>query len=131
MIISTMNELPGYQIEEVLGEVFGLTVRSRNVGSQIGASFKSMVGGELKGMTKLLAVLDQPDQPGSDLALNREDGFWLIGSWTSLAYASGRAPPPAGSLERPQLHVRSRQASFAWISCTSPMGWPNCFLSWI
>jgi uncharacterized protein YbjQ (UPF0145 family) len=55
MLISTMNELPGYEIEEVLGEVFGLTVRSRNVGSQIGASFKSLVGGELKGMTKMLA----------------------------------------------------------------------------
>jgi len=55
MIISTMNELPGYEIQEVLGEVFGLTVRSRNVGSQIGASLKSLAGGELKGMTKMLA----------------------------------------------------------------------------
>ncbi len=54
MIISTMNDLPGYTIDEVIGEVFGLTVRSRNVGSQIGASFKSLVGGELKGMTKML-----------------------------------------------------------------------------
>lgn len=55
MIISTMNDLPGYEIEEVLGEVFGLTVRSRNIGSQVGASLKSLVGGELKGMTKMLA----------------------------------------------------------------------------
>jgi uncharacterized protein YbjQ (UPF0145 family) len=55
MVISTMNELPGYEIEEVYGEVFGLTVRSRNLGSQIGAVFKSLVGGELKGMTKMLA----------------------------------------------------------------------------
>jgi uncharacterized protein YbjQ (UPF0145 family) len=54
MIITTMNDLPGYAIDEVLGEVFGLTVRARNVGSQIGASFKSLVGGELKGMTKML-----------------------------------------------------------------------------
>jgi len=50
-----MNDLPGYEIEEVLGEVFGLTVRSRNLGSQIGAGLKSLVGGELKGMTKMLA----------------------------------------------------------------------------
>jgi uncharacterized protein YbjQ (UPF0145 family) len=55
MLISTMNDLPGHQVEEVIGEVFGLTVRSRNVGSQIGASLKSLVGGELKGMTKMLA----------------------------------------------------------------------------
>ena len=40
MLISTMNDLPGYEIEEVLGEVFGLTVRSRNLGSQIGASLQ-------------------------------------------------------------------------------------------
>src|SRR5882757_11452803 len=55
MMIATTNELSGYEIDEVLGEVFGLTVRSRNLGSQIGASLKSLVGGELKGMTKMLA----------------------------------------------------------------------------
>ena len=54
MIISTMNDLPGYEIEEVFGEAFGLTVRSRNLGSQIGAGLKSLIGGELKGMTKAL-----------------------------------------------------------------------------
>jgi uncharacterized protein YbjQ (UPF0145 family) len=55
MILSTMNDLPGYEVTEVLGEVFGITVRARNVGSQLGASFKAMVGGELRGMTKMLA----------------------------------------------------------------------------
>ena len=55
MIITTTNDLPGYEVEEVLGEVFGLTVRSRNVGSQFGAGLKSLVGGELKGMTKALS----------------------------------------------------------------------------
>jgi uncharacterized protein YbjQ (UPF0145 family) len=54
MIISTMNDLPGYEITEVLGEVFGITVRSRNIGSQLGAGLKSMFGGELRGMTKML-----------------------------------------------------------------------------
>ena len=55
MIVTTMNDIPGYEIEEVFGEVFGLTVRSRNIGSQIGASLKSILGGELKGMTQALA----------------------------------------------------------------------------
>ena len=54
MLIATTNELPGYEIDEVFGEVFGLTVRSRNIGSQFGASLKSILGGELKGMTKAL-----------------------------------------------------------------------------
>jgi uncharacterized protein YbjQ (UPF0145 family) len=39
----------------VFGEVFGLTVRARNIGSQIGAGLKSLIGGELGGMTKMLA----------------------------------------------------------------------------
>jgi uncharacterized protein YbjQ (UPF0145 family) len=51
MILSTMNDLPGYEVTEVIGEVFGITVRSRNIGSSLGASFKSLVGGELRGMT--------------------------------------------------------------------------------
>ncbi|MBA4181231.1 MAG: hypothetical protein C0506_11635 [Anaerolinea sp.] len=54
MLIATTNDLPGYEIEEVLGEVFGLTVRSRNIGSQIGSGIKSIFGGELKGMTQAL-----------------------------------------------------------------------------
>ena len=54
MIVTTMNDIPGYEVDEVYGEVMGLTVRSRNIGSQIGASLKSILGGELKGMTKAL-----------------------------------------------------------------------------
>ncbi|MGH8961739.1 MAG: YbjQ family protein [Jatrophihabitantaceae bacterium] len=55
MLVVTTNEIPGWQIQRVCGEVFGLTVRSRNAFSQIGAGFKSMFGGELQGMTKNLA----------------------------------------------------------------------------
>ena len=42
-----------------LGEVFGLTEPSCNVGSQIGAGFKSLAGGEVKGMTKNLIASRQ------------------------------------------------------------------------
>ena len=55
MLVVTTNEIPGWQIQRVCGEVFGLTVRSRNAFSQLGAGFKSMFGGELQGMTKNLA----------------------------------------------------------------------------
>jgi uncharacterized protein YbjQ (UPF0145 family) len=54
MIVTTMNDIPGYEVDEVFGEVMGLTVRSRNIGSQLGAGLKSILGGELKGMTKSL-----------------------------------------------------------------------------
>src|SRR5437667_10600933 len=55
MLVTTTNEIPGWQIQRVIGEGFGLTVRSRNAFSQMGAGLKSMFGGELKGMTKALA----------------------------------------------------------------------------
>lgn len=54
MLVVTSNEIPGYQITHVFGEVFGLTVRSRNAISNLGAGLKSLVGGELKGLTKAL-----------------------------------------------------------------------------
>src|SRR5206468_6478953 len=60
MLITTANDLPGYEITDTLGEVFGLTVRSRNIGSQLGAGLKSIMGGELKGMTK--ALVDSREQ---------------------------------------------------------------------
>ncbi|WP_285649028.1 YbjQ family protein [Actinomycetospora sp. NBRC 106375] len=55
ILLSTMNDLPGYQVVRVFGEVFGLTVRSRNMFSNLGAGFKAMAGGELKGLSKLLS----------------------------------------------------------------------------
>ncbi|WP_030196682.1 YbjQ family protein [Streptomyces sp. NRRL S-87] len=54
ILVVTTNDVPGYRVQRVIGEVFGLTVRSRHVGSQIGAGLKSMIGGELKGLTKTL-----------------------------------------------------------------------------
>ena len=44
MLITTTNDVPGYKVTSVLGEVMGLTVRSRNLGSQFGAAFKSLAG---------------------------------------------------------------------------------------
>ena len=94
MIITTMNDLPGYEIEEVLGEVFGLTVRARNLGSQIGAGFKSLVGGELKGMTKMLAegrmhaqerLEEAAGEKGADAIIAfRFDTSELGSSWTEI-----------------------------------------------
>jgi uncharacterized protein YbjQ (UPF0145 family) len=55
IMLSTMNDLPGYKVVRVFGEVFGLTVRSRNMFSNMGAGFKALAGGELKGLSKLLS----------------------------------------------------------------------------
>ncbi|WP_295609319.1 heavy metal-binding domain-containing protein [uncultured Methanobrevibacter sp.] len=46
--ISTANDIPGFRIVETKGFVYGLTVRSRGAGGQIGAGVKSLFGGEIK-----------------------------------------------------------------------------------
>ena len=94
MIISTMNDLPGYEIEEVFGEVFGLTVRSRNVGSTIGAALKSLIGGELKGMTKMLVsgrehaqerLVEEAEAKGANAIIAfRFDTSELGSTWTEI-----------------------------------------------
>ena len=55
VMVVTTNDMPGYQVVEVYGEVFGLIVRSRNIFSNIGASFRTVFGGEAKGYTRLLS----------------------------------------------------------------------------
>jgi uncharacterized protein YbjQ (UPF0145 family) len=54
-IIATTNDISGYKVIEVYGEVFGVIVRSRNVFSNIGAGLRTVIGGEVKGYTKMLA----------------------------------------------------------------------------
>jgi uncharacterized protein YbjQ (UPF0145 family) len=55
LLISTMNDLPGYEVVAVHGEVFGVVVRARNVFSNLGASFRTIFGGEARGYTQLLS----------------------------------------------------------------------------
>lgn len=54
VVTSTMNDLPGYRVVKVLGTVYGITVRSRNWGADIGAFLKSSVGGEIRYFTNLM-----------------------------------------------------------------------------
>ncbi len=53
MIVTTGNEVPGKKVVKVLGVVKGSTVRARNIGRDIGAGFKSLVGGEIKTYTEM------------------------------------------------------------------------------
>ena len=54
MIVVTTNEIPGYRIEAVMGEVMGMTVRSANFGQNFTASFRAFGGGEVTEYTKLV-----------------------------------------------------------------------------
>lgn len=63
-IIVSANYVPGYEITETKGFVYGLTVRSRGVGGQIGAGIRSMFGGEIKEYVSMM-------EETRDEALNR------------------------------------------------------------
>lgn len=55
MLLSNVETIPGKTIVEFYGLVSGSTVRAKHVGRDIAASFKNIVGGELKGYTELLS----------------------------------------------------------------------------
>ena len=55
IMITTTNDLPGYEVVAVYGEVFGLIVRARNAFSNLGAGLRTVFGGEVKGYTQLLS----------------------------------------------------------------------------
>jgi uncharacterized protein YbjQ (UPF0145 family) len=54
ILIVTTNDVPGYEITQVHGEICGLIVRARNVFSNVGASMRTVFGGEARGYTQLL-----------------------------------------------------------------------------
>ncbi len=55
MLLSTTERIPNKEIDEILGIARGSTVRARNVGRDIMAGFKNLVGGEIEEYTKLQA----------------------------------------------------------------------------
>ncbi|MEM7161913.1 MAG: YbjQ family protein [Bacteroidota bacterium] len=55
MICTTTEQVPGKSINEVMGIARGSTVRARNIGRDLFAGLKNIVGGEISEYTKLQA----------------------------------------------------------------------------
>ena len=53
MIVTTTENIPDTRVVQTLGQVFGLTVRSRSLGGNITAVLKSLAGGEIRSYVKL------------------------------------------------------------------------------
>ena len=53
LIVTTTENIPEARVVTTLGQVFGLTVRSRSLGGNIAAALKSLVGGEIRSYVKL------------------------------------------------------------------------------
>ncbi len=75
MLLSNTPDYPGKDVEKVFGLVMGNSIRAKNVFLDIGASIKSIVGGELKDYTQLLTearseALDRMIQAADKLGAN-------------------------------------------------------------
>lgn len=55
LLVVTTPYIPGFRVTKVIGNTFGLIVRSRGLGQNIWAFFRSWGGGEIKVYTNLLA----------------------------------------------------------------------------
>ena len=54
MLVTTIENIPGKKVTEVLGVAFGSCVQTKHLGKDIGAGLRSLVGGEAKGYTELM-----------------------------------------------------------------------------
>ncbi len=79
MIYVTTADIAGKEIAESLGIVRGSTVRARNIGRDVFAGLKNLVGGEISEYTQLLAqareqaiqrMLDDAKRVGADAIIN-------------------------------------------------------------
>lgn len=100
MINTTTDFIPGKEISEILGVARGSTVRARNIGRDIFASFKNIVGGEIDEYTKLQAYareeamhrLNQDAQRlGADAVINIRLTTAMIMQGTAEILAYGTA----------------------------------------
>lgn len=100
MIVVNTETVPGYEIVELKGLVQGNTVRAKHVGRDIAASFKNIVGGELKGYTELLTesrreaitrMMQQAELLGANAVVNVRFSTSAITSGASEMMAYGTA----------------------------------------
>jgi len=100
MIVVNTEIVPGREVTQILGLVQGNTVRAKNVGRDIAAGFKNMVGGELKGYTQLLVesrrqsverMIAQGNELGADAILNVRFTTSAVTNGAAELYAYGTA----------------------------------------
>lgn len=79
MIISTTDYIPNQEVSQIIDIARGSTVRARNIGRDIFASFKNIVGGEISEYTKLQAeareqavqrMISDAERMGADAVIN-------------------------------------------------------------
>jgi uncharacterized protein YbjQ (UPF0145 family) len=119
MLVVTANDIPGYEIRAVLGEVFGVTVRARNVGAGLTAGFRSIGGGEIPEMTQLLLqsrneamgrmIYQAQQRQANAIIAFRFDNGEIAGRWTEIcAYGTAVWVQPVTDDAKRQFEALSR-----------------------
>jgi uncharacterized protein YbjQ (UPF0145 family) len=113
MLITTSIDLPGYEIVAVLGEVFGLTVRSRNIGAGCIAGFRSIGGGEIPEFTSLLSqsrneamarMVQEAQSRGANAVIAMAFDSGAIGQWSEIcAYGTAVWAQPVSDYAKQQF----------------------------
>ncbi|HHH78036.1 MAG TPA: YbjQ family protein [Thermoplasmatales archaeon] len=79
MIVVNTDFIPGKEIKEMLGLVRGNTIQAKNIGKDIVAGFRQLVGGEIKEYTEMLSeareialqrMVDKAEKLGADAVIN-------------------------------------------------------------
>ena len=100
MIESTIQDIPGREITQILGVVRGNSVRARHVGRDIIASVKNLIGGEISEYAKLQAetremanrrMMEQAQSLGADAVVNIRYTTSMIAAGASEIMAYGTA----------------------------------------
>ena len=100
MIITNTETVPDLEVAEILGMVRGNSVRAKHIGRDIMAGLKSIVGGEIKGYTELLAdareeaskrMIKEAETLGADAVLNVRFVTSMVASTMSEMLAYGTA----------------------------------------
>lgn len=100
MIVVNTETVPGREIASVLGLVQGNTIRAKHLGRDIAASFKNLVGGEIRGYTELLTearrqaierMVGQAAELGADAVVNVRFTTSAVAAGAAELYAYGTA----------------------------------------
>jgi uncharacterized protein YbjQ (UPF0145 family) len=89
MIVTTGIEIPGKKVIQILGIVKGNTVRAKNIGRDIVAGLKNIVGGEIKSYTDLLVQSREEayNRMVNDAIMKKADGIIGVRFMTSMVMA--------------------------------------------
>ncbi|MDY6958872.1 MAG: YbjQ family protein [Halobacteriota archaeon] len=79
LVVTSTDFVPGKEVSEIIGVVRGNTIQAKNIGKDIRASFKQIVGGEIREYTEMMSeareiayrrMIEKGEEMGADAIIN-------------------------------------------------------------